>query len=603
MSRTTAETWVIRHWPLALVFLVSLHLLPGIFGRCLWKPDEPREAAIAGRMAGPGADLVVPHLGATAFCEKPPLYYWAAAGSIRLFGHGAVGARVPDLLYALAGVLFVGLLARAVAGRVAALAAGALMGTLYLAWRVEVWIATDALLMLSVAGALFACFRALGARKGWPKLGWYALMHGFLAAGFLTKNVVAWIVPALALLVFAAWERRWGELFRWELLTGLAIQAAAVIPWVLAVAARPEGATYLRVFFVNNLFGRFTPIQGVGYTQAHRGWLGAYLMELPVYLLPWTFLFVAAFVAAWKAVRVADDARDGGRARERSGWRFAVASVVPAFVVLSASATMRDIYAAVLMPGFAVLGGLWARGALERSTRLDRGMARATRALLTALALALPPAVLVGAWKFGAPTSPLPVALLLAAWAAALVLAARLWRTLRGEALGGAFAAAVACWVVTTVGIAPVLYPVLNRSQDLSPVAEATAEVARVHPVVIWQPDETIIGVLDFYASLTPPFTSADDELRRRLRADPSLRVLTEVTEGAGKERRADNLERRFGLMIERRVDSPPPGGRAYAIFSSGGSRVRSIRYGGLCDVPAASRRRSAPRTPRARVE
>src|SRR5664280_1585944 len=217
----------LKRWPLLVVVAVAVHLAFGILGRGLWKPDEPREAAIAARMARPGGDLVVPHLGDAAFCEKPPLYYWVAAGSARLFGRGAVALRLPNALYALAGALLVGALAAAAAGRAAALAAGVAIGTLYLAYRVEIWVATDALLIFSVAGALLGCYRGLAAARGWRKLGWYALMHAFLAAGFLTKNVVAWIVPALALLAFVAWERRWRELLAWELWAGLAIQAAA----------------------------------------------------------------------------------------------------------------------------------------------------------------------------------------------------------------------------------------------------------------------------------------------------------------------------------------------------------------------------------------
>jgi 4-amino-4-deoxy-L-arabinose transferase len=311
---SATERTVLRRWALVVPIVLAVHLAFGIFDRGLWKPDEPREAAIAGRMARPGADMAVPHLGESPFCEKPPLYYWVAAGSIRLLGLGPVAVRLPNLAYALAGALLVGLLANAAAGRVAALAAGLLMGTLYLAYRIEIWIATDALLMASVAGALFACYRGLMARRGWPKLGWYSLMHLFLAVGFLTKNVVAWIVPGLALLAFIAWERRWRELLAWELYAGFALQLAAALPWVLAVAAEPNGASYLRAFFVNNLFGRFAPLEGVGYSESHRGWLGKYLVELPIYVLPWTFVMIAAVVKAWRACRAATASTNCGSA-------------------------------------------------------------------------------------------------------------------------------------------------------------------------------------------------------------------------------------------------------------------------------------------------
>src|ERR1039457_1075681 len=83
----------------------------GILGRGYWTPDEPREADIAWRMSWQ-TDKSVPLLAGEAFCEKPPLTYWAAAAFVRLFGTAAWAARLPNLLYALITALAVGLLAR-----------------------------------------------------------------------------------------------------------------------------------------------------------------------------------------------------------------------------------------------------------------------------------------------------------------------------------------------------------------------------------------------------------------------------------------------------------------------------------------------------------
>ncbi len=563
-----AASDTLKRWPLLVVAVVSVHLAFGILGRGLWKPDEPREAAIAARMARPGGDLVVPHLGDAAFCEKPPLYYWVAAGSARLFGRGAVALRLPNALYALAGALLVGALAAAAAGRAAALAAGIAMGTLYLAYRVEIWVATDALLMLSVAGALLGCYRGLAAARGWPKLGWYALMHAFLAAGFLTKNVVAWIVPGLALLVFVVWERRWREVIAWELWAGLAVQGAAVVPWVLAVGARPEGAEYLRAFFVNNLFGRFTAMQGVGYTQSHPGWPGAYLVELPVYLLPWTLLLVAAAAAAWRAVRSAVAPGDAGAAHERAAWRFAVAASVPGLVVLSAAATMRDIYAGVLMPSFALLGGLWVARCLAAPGRLDRAMARATGVFLAAVALLLPPALLVAVLRLGAPAPPFAVLLVAAGWIGGVWLALRSWHAARRVRMGRFLVSATAAWVVAWSCWAPLVFPVIDRAQDIAPVARAAAAVAAEHPIALWRPDETIIAVMDLVASLTPPRVTTLEGLRRLQQERPGLRLLAEATPSKGKSRALAGVEAATGFAVERRVELPPPGGRTYVILA-----------------------------------
>ena len=559
--------WLRRHWAMTVTVVVAVHVAFGMFGRGLWKPDEPREAAIAARMARPGADLVVPHLGEAAFCEKPPLYYWLAVAAIRAFGDTPAAIRLPNFLYAIAAALLVGALARAAAGRTAALAAGVLMGTFYLAYRVEIWIATDALLMLTVAGALLGCYRGLASRRGAPKLGWYTVAALFLAAGFLTKNVVAWIVPVIALVVVVIWEGCWRELLAWELHLSAVLTVAACAPWVLAVAARPEGSRYLRTFFVENLLGRFARTQGPGYAQSHPGWIGAYVLDLPVDLLPWTFLIVAALVSAWKIGRRRVAAGEP-RADDARAWRFAIAAIVPGLVVLSASSSARDIYAAVLMPGFALLGGLWIATAMPKPSRLDTAMVHANALLLGIVPLALPTGLLFGAMKLGAPMPGLAVTVLLIGWLVGLALALRAWLAARARRVARFFASATGCLIVAWSCAAPLAFPIVDRAQDLAPVARAARDVASMHPLVLWQPDETIIGTLDHFVAMDPPALQTIDEVRARLAMAPGLRLLARATGGRDTARRLAELLASCDLRIERRIDLPEPGGRRYVILA-----------------------------------
>ena len=57
-------------------------------------PDEPRYAWIARDMAETG-DWVTPRLYGKPWFEKPPLYYWCAALSFKLFGVSETAARLP----------------------------------------------------------------------------------------------------------------------------------------------------------------------------------------------------------------------------------------------------------------------------------------------------------------------------------------------------------------------------------------------------------------------------------------------------------------------------------------------------------------------------
>ena len=60
-------------------------------------PDEPRYAWIARDMAESG-DWITPRLYGQPWFEKPPLYYWGAAVSFKLFGVTEAAARLPSAL-------------------------------------------------------------------------------------------------------------------------------------------------------------------------------------------------------------------------------------------------------------------------------------------------------------------------------------------------------------------------------------------------------------------------------------------------------------------------------------------------------------------------
>src|SRR6202166_209474 len=268
----------------------------GILGRGYWTPDEPREADISWRMSWQPAKSV-PLLAGEPVCEKPPLTYWVAGAAIEVFGKDAWAARLPNVLYALVTALAVGLIGRRSAGSLAGLAAAAAISTFLLSYQVAIWLATDAPLLAAVAVALWGLHTGFYAMSSGERLRGYSCMHAALAVGFLAKSAAAWMVPALTFITLVAWEKRWRELWRWELYVGLVLQAALILTWVWAVYVGPDGPAHLKVFFWNNLVGRFAQVDApeeLQYTAGHRNSPGKYLIELPAYLFPWTLLVLAA---------------------------------------------------------------------------------------------------------------------------------------------------------------------------------------------------------------------------------------------------------------------------------------------------------------------
>lgn len=520
------------------VLWVLLALLPlwlgGMFGRGLWTPDEPREADIAWNMSQQ-ADAAIPLMAGEAFLEKPPLLYWVAAPGIALFGPAPAVVRLPNLLFALLATFLVVVLGWQFAGATAAWVAGLTSGSMLLALQVAVWFATDAPLVAGTVLALFGLWNGLNTAPGRDKLLGYLVMSAGLAVAFYAKNVSGWMVPLLALLTCVAWQRRWRELLRWELwLAGLAL-LAVILPWILAIAQGPRGRDNLLAFFWWNLAGRFTDVGApadIAYARDHANSFGKYFIEAPVNLLPWGLLAIAAGRRAWQVLRRGPATQHAGAV---AAWQFAIASVVPGLVLLSLSSTARAVYAAPLLPGLALLLGLWASGPLRSMDTIDRGLLRATvlvAAALVAINLLLLP-VLMRASDIARQPAMAVLASTVAGVMLVLLLAWRAWRASRESRPLPAIRwiyATFAAWLLAT-GVVTVGW--IDRAQNLAGIAASISRQLGTRPLLLYHPDETTRSFLDMHLpasqrnSLT--YTRDPDTLSEALRIAPDLMVVIKL--------------------------------------------------------------------------
>ena len=552
----------------------------GIFGRAYWTPDEPREADIAWRMTWQ-ADKAVPLLAGEAFCEKPPLTYWFAAVPIRLFGIQAWVARAPNLLYAAITALAVGWLARRSAGRTAGFVGAAAISTFLLSYQVAIWLATDAPLLAAVSMALLGTYRGFYATQSRERLRGYLLMHAALGVGVLSKSAVAWMVPALTLMTLIVWEKRWRELLRWELYLGLIVQAAMIGTWVWFVYAGPDGPAHLKIFFWNNLVGRFTHVdapQDLQYAAAHRNSPGKYLIELPLYLCPWTLLAVAALRRAWAERKVSFDAY--------RPVRFALAASLPSVVFLSLAATARNVYLAPALPGIALLLAWWAAGCLEQPDRWDiRGMRATAVLLLAAVAAFAAAACLVGADAWVSMRSHANFIVITAAGLiAASFFALHAWSAARDQ-VGRALPSLLLAYCALLVGPASQIYHEVDAWQDLGSIARAIGHDSTGKPLILFAPDETTRAMIDMYARTTvslipgPVDTAAVDRLKSDVGAAPQSLVvvqlphpaLTIATAFGAVRRPEDRFELPWAEAAGLRVATSYalPNGRRYALLEA----------------------------------
>lgn len=502
----------------------------GIFGRGYWTPDEPREADLAWRMSWQPSKAV-PLLAGEAFCEKPPLAYWLAGATIGALGTEPWVARLPNLLYALVTALAVGSIARRSDGPIAGMAASAAISSFLLSYQVAIWLATDAPLLAAVAAALLGLHVGFYARETRERLRGYTCMHLALAAGFLSKNAAAWMVPALTFATLVAWERRWRELLRWELYVGLVLQAGIVLTWVWAVYAGPDGPLRLKVFFWNNLVGRFARVdapQDLQYAAGHRNAPGKYLLELPLYLWPWTLLIAAASRRVWRQRTLPGE-------RQRAS-RFAIACFVPALCVLSVAATARNIYLAPALPGVAVLLGWWIGTLAAAADPWDARALRATAVLLLIAGVIFAAgATFIGFDSWTSLRSPaifVTVSALGIGGAVAGCVCA--WRAAAGRSLRAALALLLA-YCALLVGPASQIYRGIDEWQDLAAIGRAIGHDAAGRPLILFAPDETTRAFIDMYASMSvelipgPVTGRSEDRLKAILDGRPQALVVTQL--------------------------------------------------------------------------
>jgi 4-amino-4-deoxy-L-arabinose transferase-like glycosyltransferase len=534
--------------PLALLSAALLLIwCVGMLGRGYWTPDEPREADIAWRMSWQ-PEKAVPLLAGEAFCEKPPLTYWLAAVPIRLFGLEAWAARLPNLLYAMIAALSVGLLARRSSGRAAGLVGAAAMSTFLLSYQTSIWLATDAPLLAADSAALLGAYLGFYATCTRERLRGYLLMHAALALGFLCKSAVAWMVPALGLVTLAVWEKRWRELLRWELYLGLVLQAAMILTWVWFVYVGRDGLAHLKVFFWNNLVGRFTRIDApneLQYASGHRNSPGKYLIELPLYLAPWTLSIVTAARGAWRQRKTSfEDYRPV---------RFALAASLPPLAVLSMAATARNIYFAPALPGVAVLLAWWAREIAVRPDRWDVRALRATSALLLVGVIVFTVALgVIGADAWNTMRSH---AAFIVISAVGLIIAAslalRAWAAARDQVQRALWLLLLA-YCALLVAPASQAYRQVDTWQDLASIARAIGHDSAGKPLILFAPDETTRAMIDMYVRTTvelvpgPIDAAAAERLRAAAEAAPQSLTVVQLPGRAGSI--AQRLAQSFGF-------------------------------------------------------
>ena len=268
---------------LLLLVIISFQILFGIGGTALLDPDEPVYAETAKEMIRFG-DYLSPRIYNEFWYDKPPVFYWLVALSLRIFGgFSELAARLPAALMAIGSILMTALVTARIFGARTGFWSGLVMGTSVILMYMGKASVTDSTLLFFMTAALFSFIR----RHYW-------LMYLACGLAVMTKGPIGVVFPAGIVFFYLLAARQLEQIFRMHILRGLLLVVVVGLPWYVYMY-EVHGMAFLYEFIGFHNVSRFTaPLHPV---RAH------WYFYLPVVLLgffPWTGLLLQSVKNAFR---------------------------------------------------------------------------------------------------------------------------------------------------------------------------------------------------------------------------------------------------------------------------------------------------------------
>jgi 4-amino-4-deoxy-L-arabinose transferase-like glycosyltransferase len=428
--------WLVRSpFAYAVILLYGLALtLPGLRTLPAVDRDEARFAQSSRQMLESG-DYFDIRLQDEARLKKPVGIYWLQAAATAIAG-GEDPAnpiwtyRLPSLLGALGAMLMTLAIGRRWFGTEAGFIAAALLGASLLLGFEARQAKTDAVLLLTILVAINGLAEAWmpgAAAPALPRRDWIPFWVA-IGIGILIKGPVIVMVVALTAIVLAVFDRRIGWLNRLRPWPGALVAAAIALPWLIAITIASHGA------FLSQSLGGDMAAKLAGGQESHGAPPGAYLAMLPVTFWPGSLFALLALPWVW-------------RNRRDRAVVFALAWIVPSWIVFEAIPTKLPHYVLPLYPAIALLAGAWlARPEMATSAGWRRRASLGVIILWAVVGVALGGAVIAAAPLGDGRLSIRGIAAALAIWMTSAGGAWALWRGRRLRALAITLAGAVAAW-------------------------------------------------------------------------------------------------------------------------------------------------------------
>ncbi len=286
------------------------------------------------------------------YLDKPPFLIWISALSMKIFGVGNFGYKLPSILFALWALYATYRLTRLLYNDATARMAALILATCQGLFLMTNDVRCDTILMSWVITAVWLI-------KEWDVTRKYKyLFMGFGAIGFgmMTKGPIALMVPVFCFATDWGLKREWKKFFNPAYLSGIVIIAVILLPMSIGLYQQfdlhPEklvngnrGVSGLRFFYWSQSFGRIT-----GESPWKNGADMSFLLVNMLWsFLPWVFVLVPALV-----VNVIGLIKQKFRLQANQEW-IATGGFLLAYLALGSSAYQLPHYIFVAFPLAAII--------------------------------------------------------------------------------------------------------------------------------------------------------------------------------------------------------------------------------------------------------
>ncbi len=281
-----------------IVLTVLIAVLFGFMlgNRALSVPDEGRYVEIPREMVETG-NYLTPRLNGVKYFEKPVLFYWLEALSIKLFGLREFTLRLWPALFALFGCVSVSVAGARFFGRRSGLVAAAVLATSLLYYALSRAIILDMPVSVLLTSALLSFLIGMREAPGWRRRIFLWSFYAFSALAVLTKGLIGILIPGMVVGAWIIVLGEWRVLKTMYLPTGIALFLLIAAPWhILVMRANPE---FYHFYFIQEHFLRYL-------TRMHSRYQPAWFF-IPIVLaglFPWSVFLVQAvrhnLPASWK---------------------------------------------------------------------------------------------------------------------------------------------------------------------------------------------------------------------------------------------------------------------------------------------------------------